>query len=320
MPHFIQRKQKTELRAQYTQHSTFLNSDEGRVTSDISTNILVHFPAHPLSLNPHRFSLIRFLFTVLSYLILISSNLLAQSVDTISTTTHFPVPTPQSYIIEFSQPPATTLINNPAKASIDYDQPAQQLLNYLYPLQPTTHYPLPVFRNTFHGLAIDLPESLINEIRALPYVKNVYPDHEITHFTYESVYQIQADSVWRQYGTRGEGITIGILDSGIDYNHPSLGGGFGPGFKVIDGWDFVDNDPDPMDEHRHGTHVAGIAAGNNESSHNDPESLPFLGIAPDANLVAYRVLDENGRGRISDIIAAIERAVDPNQDGDFLIA
>ncbi len=72
-----------------------------------------------------------------------------------------------------------------------------------------------------------------------------------------------------------------------------------------------------MDEHRHGTHVAGIAAGNNESNHNDPESLPFLGVAPDAYLVAYRVLDEKGRGRISDIIAAIERAVDPNQDGDF---
>lgn len=315
MPHFIRRKQKTEIRARYSEHSTFLNSDEGRGMSDISTNPLAHLPTHPLSLICSRFSVFCIQFSVFSLLFLISSNLLAQSVGT--PTSHFPLPTPQPYIIEFDQPPATTLMGSMAKATIDYDQPAQQLLNYLSNQLPTTHSQLPVFKNTFHGLALDLPESLINEIRALPYVKNVYPDHEITHFAYESVYQIQADSVWRHYGTRGAGITIGILDSGIDYNHPSLGGGFGPGFKVIDGWDFVDNDPDPMDEHRHGTHVAGIAAGNNESTHNDPENLPFLGVAPDANLVAYRVLDKNGRGRISDIIAAIERAVDPNQDGDF---
>jgi hypothetical protein len=284
------------------------------------------FKEQRILLNSNGFlnSVFRLPFSVLCLMLLASFSLKAQSLDTISTAHRSPLAANGSFIIEFNQPPATTLINSPAKASIDYDQPAQQLLTYLNYQLPNTHSQLPtsnslppIFKNTFHGMVLDLPEAMVDVIRALPYIKNVYPDHEVSHFGYESVYQIHADSVWRQYGTRGEGITIGIIDSGVDYTHPALGGGFGPGYKVIDGWDFVDGDADPMDEHRHGTHVAGIAAGNAESTHNDSESVPFLGVAPDAFLVAYRVLDENGRGRTSNIIAAIERAVDPNMDGDF---
>ena len=55
----------------------------------------------------------------------------------------------------------------------------------------------------------------------------------------------------------GAGQTIAIIDSGIDYMHPELGGGFGPGYKVVDGYDFLDNDADPMDNHGHGTLIAG---------------------------------------------------------------
>jgi len=77
--------------------------------------------------------------------------------------------------------------------------------------------------------------------------------------------------------------------------------------KVIGGYDFVNNDNDPMDDHGHGTHVAGIAAGNGE----------LKGVAPDAKLFAYKVLAEDGYGQDDWIIAAIERAVDPNQDGNI---
>jgi subtilisin family serine protease len=57
-------------------------------------------------------------------------------------------------------------------------------------------------------------------------------------------------------GYRGEGVTIGIIDAGIDYHHPALGGGLGKGFKVIGGWDFVgdnftgDNTPVPDNDVR----------------------------------------------------------------------
>ena len=53
-------------------------------------------------------------------------------------------------------------------------------------------------------------------------------------------------------------IIIAIIDTGVDYNHPALGGGIGPDKIIIGGYDFIDNDDDPMDELGHGTHIAGI--------------------------------------------------------------
>lgn len=69
-------------------------------------------------------------------------------------------------------------------------------------------------------------------------------------------------------------------DSGIDYTHPALGGGFGPGFKVDGGWDFTSNSPDPKDCLGHGTHVAGIIGADDRF---------VKGVAPKATLRAYKV-------------------------------
>ncbi|GAG79470.1 unnamed protein product, partial [marine sediment metagenome] len=74
-----------------------------------------------------------------------------------------------------------------------------------------------------------------------------------------------------------------------------------------DGYDFVNDDEDPMDDYGHGTHCAGIAAGNGN----------VKGVAPDAILYAYKVLNEMGGGTEADVILGIERAVDPNNDDDF---
>ncbi|WP_407836612.1 S8 family serine peptidase [Streptomyces sp. DSM 116496] len=103
----------------------------------------------------------------------------------------------------------------------------------------------------------------------------------------------------------GKGVTVAVIDTGVDYGHPDLGGGFGEGHKVVGGWDFVDNDADPMDDNGHGTHVAGIVAGKPAAAGG------VTGAAPDAELLAYRVLGANGSGDDSGIIAAIEAAVDP---------
>ncbi|MER5485822.1 S8 family serine peptidase [Streptomyces sp. NPDC002812] len=103
----------------------------------------------------------------------------------------------------------------------------------------------------------------------------------------------------------GKGVTVAVIDTGVDYGHPDLGGGFGAGHKVVGGWDFVDNDADPMDDNGHGTHVAGIVAGKPAAAGG------VTGAAPDAELLAYRVLGANGSGDDSGIIAAIEAAVDP---------
>ena len=98
----------------------------------------------------------------------------------------------------------------------------------------------------------------------------------------------------------GTGTTIGIIDTGIDYTHPDLGGGRFPNSKVIGGYDFADEDPNPMDTQGHGTHVAGIAAADGK----------VKGVAPKADLYAYKVFSDYGGGAAdSAIIEAIDQAV-----------
>jgi hypothetical protein len=83
----------------------------------------------------------------------------------------------------------------------------------------------------------------------------------------------------------GSDQAVAIIDTGIDYTHPLLGGGFGPGFKVVGGFDFVDNDPDPLDTDGHGTAIAGLIAGGTFIR----DGVRHEGLAPAANLVALRV-------------------------------
>ena len=83
----------------------------------------------------------------------------------------------------------------------------------------------------------------------------------------------------------GAGEAVAVIDTGIDYNHPNLGGGFGPGFKVEGGYDFVDGDADPMDTYGHGTEVAGVIA----ASQFTFNGATYQGAAPDCKLLALRV-------------------------------
>src|SRR5256714_8671138 len=83
----------------------------------------------------------------------------------------------------------------------------------------------------------------------------------------------------------GFGQTVAVIDTGIDYTHPFLGGGFGPGYKVVGGYDFVDDDADPMDTYGHGTEVAGVIA----ASGFNFNGARYSGVAPGCKLVALRV-------------------------------
>jgi len=83
----------------------------------------------------------------------------------------------------------------------------------------------------------------------------------------------------------GAGVAVAVMDTGIDYTNPLLGGGFGPGHKVVAGFDFADNDSDPIDTFGHGTNVAGVIAANPFEF----DGQHFSGIAPNAQLVALRV-------------------------------
>lgn len=158
---------------------------------------------------------------------------------------------------------------------------------------------------------VDIDPRLVPEVRSMPGVEAVYPDIEVHALDDASNAAINADDVWALTDKSGRnligtGITIAIIDTGVDYTHPDLGGGFGPGFKVVGGYDFVNDDSDPMDDHGHGTHVAGIIAADGA----------LTGVAPGATLYAYKALDASGSGFMSDVIEAIEAASDPNGDGD----
>lgn len=161
-----------------------------------------------------------------------------------------------------------------------------------------------------NAIALRVPASEVATLRTLPGVTAVLPDVRAHASTDTSVPLVGAPQVWQQHDAqgrpeRGTGVTVAIVDTGVDYTHPDLGGGFGPGHKVVAGYDFANDDADPADDNGHGTHVAGIVAG----SAAKPGGV--TGVAPDATLTAYKVLDDGGSGWTSDIIAGIEAAVDP---------
>ncbi|MGI8315984.1 S8 family peptidase [Halobacillus mangrovi] len=120
--------------------------------------------------------------------------------------------------------------------------------------------------------------------------------------TYYSGYQYgpqntDTEAAWNV--TRGSSSQeIAVIDSGVDYNHPDLNG------KTIKGYDFVDNDYDPMDLNNHGTHVAGTAAAETNNARG------VAGMAPNTKILAVRALDANGSGSLNDIADAIRYSAD----------
>lgn len=93
-------------------------------------------------------------------------------------------------------------------------------------------------------------------------------------------------------------ITVAVIDSGICSNHPDLQG------RILPGFDFVDNDNDPTDVFGHGCGVAGVIAANSNNG------LGIAGVAPNAQIMPLRVLNEVGLGNYSNIANAIVYAVD----------
>lgn len=159
------------------------------------------------------------------------------------------------------------------------------------------------YKQTFNGFALSASREVVEQIRKLPNVTMVAVDKRVDAYDMESNELINVPKVWSHVGATGKGITVGIIDTGVDYNHPALGGGFGPAFKVAGGYDFVNNDSDPLDDNGHGTHVAGIAAAN---------GTDLKGVAPEATIYAYKVLNQYGYGNDSQILAAVERVTDPD--------
>ena len=148
------------------------------------------------------------------------------------------------------------------------------------------------------AIAAILPSGAIEGLSRNPHVTAIDLDDTVYAVDAEldnswGVKRIGAGAAHTDYANKGSGVKIGIIDSGINYFHPDLNDNYRGGY------DFYYYDNDPMDVNGHGTHVAGTACA--EDNDNG-----VVGVAPQCDLYSLRVLNEDGVGYWSDIIAAVE--------------
>ncbi|WP_018923175.1 S8 family serine peptidase [Salsuginibacillus kocurii] len=166
------------------------------------------------------------------------------------------------------------------------------------------------FEHALTGFSVLLTEEEADQIEELTAVKTVEEAKQYTASLKESVPFIGAEVVRNRLdenGVRlsGKGIKVGVIDTGIDYDHPDLRRNF------KGGKDLVDQDDDPMETKKdgeaatfHGTHVSGIIAANGA----------VRGVAPEADLYVYRALGPGGHGSTNTILQAIEQAIEDEVD------
>lgn len=194
------------------------------------------------------------------------------------------------------------------------------------------------YKYAFNGVALEVPANLLQELMKSDAVQAIYSDATVkaeqpvpeAKASVGSQGQGMADErsflkvdQLHQEGYTGKGVKIAVLDTGIDYNHPDLKSAYKGGY------DFVNNDNDPMETTyedwvkagkpggnaanyvtSHGTHVSGTIAGQGTNK----SEYATKGIAPDADLYVYRVLGPGGSGSAEGIIAAIDQAVASGMD------
>ena len=181
------------------------------------------------------------------------------------------------------------------------------------------------FGKLWNGVSVEVPPADVPKLARLAGVKNLYPvitaglpvDEPGNALELSTATAMtQADIARSELGLTGRGIRVAIMDTGIDYDHPDLGGCFGPGCRVEGGYDFVGDafdpatspvpvpDPLPDDCDGHGTHVAGIVGANGA----------VVGVAPEVTFRAYRVFGCAGDTSSDIMIAAMERIVEDGAD------
>ncbi|MBQ4205394.1 MAG: S8 family serine peptidase [Bacteroidales bacterium] len=176
----------------------------------------------------------------------------------------------------------------------------------------------------FNGFRCDASEEVIAQLEKRADVEYVYRDekHKMTpDLTAKPatsrdnawhVDKVNAPAVWNYNGSsgyNGDGVIVAVVDSGVDYNHVDIAGSMWDGGENYPhhGYDMCNDDNDPMDDHCHGTHVAGIIAGQGNAGTQ-------TGIAPGAKIMAVKVLDSSGYGSDSDLISGIHFAMNHGAD------
>src|SRR5215472_8120152 len=164
-----------------------------------------------------------------------------------------------------------------------------------------------------NGAAYQIPVKVLAFLENHPDIAYVTPDRPNTpSFDLSSsqsdaaaISAVTADVARVQYGLNGTGIGVAVIDSGV-YNHDDLQGASGS--RVVYSESFVAGDAITSDGYGHGTHVAGIIGGAGQDSQSG-YSHEYRGIAPNVNIINLRVLNGTGAGTDSQVIAAIQRAI-----------
>jgi subtilisin family serine protease len=173
------------------------------------------------------------------------------------------------------------------------------------------------------GLSVELPRGQVKRLQADPAVASVEVDGKLSLFEhaaatgdheYENAWGVEHIGTRRAHlaGHTGQGVKLAIIDTGIDYIHddpddtpyvvdPEFLGNYAGGY------DFYNGDDDPYDDNGHGTHVAGIAAA-------EKNGYLVVGVAPDVDLYALKILNAAGEGEYSHLIAALGWAVANDMD------
>jgi subtilisin len=156
------------------------------------------------------------------------------------------------------------------------------------------------------AMAVTVSEAGIEKIKKNK--KVAYVEEDVIYKAVEPLIGVEYINSWGVFrifsdvahtsGNKGAGTWVAVLDTGIDYTHPDLNDNFKGGIDIV----FNDNDPFDDSWNSHGTHVAGIIA----AEEND---IGVIGVAPEADLYAVKVLDGGGFGLLSWIIAGIDWAV-----------
>ena len=124
----------------------------------------------------------------------------------------------------------------------------------------------------------------------------------------DNIFMVNADKVWKK-GYTGKGVIVAVIDSGVNYKHEDLkdhlwdGGAQYP----YHGYNFIDDNNNPMDDYGHGTHCAGTVCGDGTAGIN-------TGIAPDATLMCLKALNNKGTGNVSSISNAMQFAIENHAD------
>jgi serine protease AprX len=162
-----------------------------------------------------------------------------------------------------------------------------------------------------HSAAMRVPVRSLERLAAMTFVAHISADLDVKKSDEFTVGHTGADVAFSKYNLTGNGIGVAVIDSGIQVYHgdlrfPSPNSSTS---RVVANVSFVPNACKPIDDCGHGTHVAGIIAGSGASSSGSGYYRTFYGIARNANLVNVRVLDGNGQGSVSTVLAGIQWAI-----------